>query len=175
MTPAQVVSFLNDYFSEMVEAVFEQNGVLDKFLGDGMMAVFGSMGDMPDHPRRAVLAALRMKALLSKINGDRAILGKPPINIGIGIHTDDVIVGNIGTRKRLEYTVIGDGVNTCSRVEALKQGIGHHDPYHREHLGSRQKRLCLPPHAGTGTTGQEEETALLRSSEREKSGEYPCR
>ncbi|HVY93085.1 MAG TPA: adenylate/guanylate cyclase domain-containing protein [Bryobacteraceae bacterium] len=124
MTPAQVVAFLNDYFSEMVEAVFEQNGVLDKFLGDGMMAVFGSMGDMPDHPRRAVLAALRMKALLSKINGDRAILGKPPINIGIGIHTDDVIVGNIGTRKRLEYTVIGDGVNTCSRVEALNKELG---------------------------------------------------
>ena len=86
-----------------------------------MMAVFGSMGGMPDHGRRAVLAALRMKSLLSKINGDRAMMGNPPIGIGIGIHTDDVIVGNIGTRKRLEYTVIGDGVNTCSRVEALNK------------------------------------------------------
>src|ERR1019366_1254948 len=124
MTPAQVVGFLNDYFSEMVEAVIEQGGVLDKFIGDGMMAVFGSMEEMPDHPRRAVLAALRMKALVAKINGDRSMQGKPPIGIGIGIHTDEVIVGNIGSRKRLEYTVVGDGVNTTSRVESLNKEFG---------------------------------------------------
>ncbi|MBI2265244.1 MAG: adenylate/guanylate cyclase domain-containing protein, partial [Armatimonadetes bacterium] len=124
MTPEQVVSFLNEYFSEMVEAVFEQEGVLDKFIGDAIMAVFGTVGDQPDHPRRAVLAALRMKSLLAKINGERAIVGKGPIAIGIGIHTADVIVGNIGSLKRLEYTVIGDGVNTCSRVEALNKEFG---------------------------------------------------
>lgn len=124
MTPAQVVGFLNDYFSEMVEAVIEQGGVLDKFIGDGMMAVFGSMEEMPDHPRRAVLTALRMKALVAKINGDRSMQGKPPIGIGIGIHTDEVIVGNIGSRKRLEYTVVGDGVNTTSRVESLNKEFG---------------------------------------------------
>lgn len=124
MTPEQVVSFLNDYFSEMVEAVFSQGGILDKFIGDGMMAVFGSMEDMPDHPRRAVLSALRMKAMLGKINGERGVVGKPAIAIGIGIHTADVIVGNIGTRKRLEYTVVGDGVNTCSRVESLNKELG---------------------------------------------------
>lgn len=124
MAPADVVAFLNDYFSEMVEAVFEQGGVLDKFMGDGLMAVFGSMDAMPDHPRRAVLTALRMKALLSKINGERCMHGKPAIGIGIGIHTDDVIVGNIGSRHRLEYTVIGDGVNTCSRVQALNKEFG---------------------------------------------------
>jgi class 3 adenylate cyclase len=124
MTPAQVVAFLNDYFSEMVEAVLEQGGILDKFIGDGLMAVFGSFGDMPDHPRRAVRAALRMKARLAKINGDRSVIGKPPIKIGIGIHTDTVIVGNIGSRRRLEYTVIGDGVNTCSRVQALNKEFG---------------------------------------------------
>ncbi len=114
-------TFLNDYFSEMVEAVFEYGGVLDKFMGDGMLAVFGSFGDEPDHPRRAVMAALRMKALLGKINGRRGIVGKAPINIGIGIHTDEVIVGNIGSYKRLQYTVIGDGVNTTSRLEALNK------------------------------------------------------
>ena len=124
MTPQQVVEFLNDYFSEMVEAVFEHNGVLDKFIGDAIMAVFGSLDSAPDHPRRAVLAALRMKALLAKINGERAVTGKAPIGMGIGIHTDDVIVGNIGSRKRLEYTVIGDGVNTCSRLQALNKDFG---------------------------------------------------
>lgn len=108
----------------MVEAVFEQGGVLDKFLGDGMMAVFGSLGDQPDHQLRAVRAALRMKALLGKINGERAMEGKPPVAIGVGIHTAEVIVGNIGSTRRLEYTVIGDGVNTSSRVQALNKEFG---------------------------------------------------
>ena len=121
MEPTQVVDFLNDYFSEMVEAVFEYGGILDKFMGDGMMAVFGSFGDEPDHPRRAVMTALRMKALLGKINGKRSIVGKPPINIGVGIHTDEVVTGNIGSHRRLEYTVIGNGVNTTSRVESLNK------------------------------------------------------
>ncbi|NIM48455.1 MAG: HAMP domain-containing protein [Gemmatimonadales bacterium] len=124
MAPTEVVAFLNDYFSEMVEAVFEQSGILDKFIGDGMMAVFGSLGKTSDHPRRAVMAALRMKALLGKINGERAMKGLAPISIGIGIHTDEVVVGNIGSRKRLEYTVIGDGVNTSSRVQALNKEFG---------------------------------------------------
>ena len=70
------------------------------------------------------MAGLRMKALLAKINGERTMAGKPPIAIGIGIHTDDVIVGNIGSRRRLEYTVIGDGVNTCQRVEAANKEFG---------------------------------------------------
>ena len=124
MAPAQVVAFLNDYFSEMVDAVFEQEGMLDKFLGDGLMAVFGAFGDTADHPRRAVRAALRMKALLAKINGERAMEAKRPIAIGIGIHSDEVIVGNIGSRKRLEYTVVGDGVNVSSRLQALNKEFG---------------------------------------------------
>ncbi|MEI6244621.1 MAG: adenylate/guanylate cyclase domain-containing protein, partial [Acidobacteriota bacterium] len=124
LTPTQVVSFLNDYFTEMVDAVFSQDGMLDKFMGDGLMAVFGAFGDKPDHPRRAVAAALRMKALLAKINGERAMAGKDPIAIGIGVHTDDVIVGNIGSRKRLEFTAIGDGVNVASRLQTLNKEFG---------------------------------------------------
>jgi len=124
MPAEQIVEFLNDYFSEMVDAVFEHAGVLDKFMGDGMLCVFGSVGADPDHPRHAVMAGLRMKALLAKINGERTVAGKPPIAIGIGIHTDDVVVGNIGSRRRLEYTVIGDGVNTCQRVEAANKELG---------------------------------------------------
>jgi class 3 adenylate cyclase len=124
MPPEEVVALLNDYFSEMVEAVFEQNGVLDKFIGDGMLAVFGSLEEMPDHPRKAALAALRMKALLGKVNAHRASAGQPALHIGIGIHTAEVVVGNIGSRRRLEYTVVGDGVNTCSRVESLNKTFG---------------------------------------------------
>ncbi len=123
MTPQQVVAFLNDYFSEMVDAVFENGGVLDKFIGDGLMAVFGAL-DEPDHQKHAVQTALRMKALLGKINGTRGMHGLPPIAIGVGIHTDEVIVGNIGSRKRLEYTVVGDGVNTSSRLQGLNKEFG---------------------------------------------------
>ena len=77
-----------------------------------------------DHEKRAVNAALRMKALLAKLNGVRQMSGLPPIAIGIGIHTDEVIVGNIGSRKRLEYTVVGDGVNTSSRLQTLNKDFG---------------------------------------------------
>jgi len=124
MPAEQIVEFLNVYFSEMVDAVFENGGVLDKFMGDGMLCVFGSVDADPEHPRHAVMAGLRMKALLAKINGERMVAGKPPIAIGIGIHTDEVVVGNIGSRRRLEYTVIGDGVNTCQRVEAANKEHG---------------------------------------------------
>jgi class 3 adenylate cyclase len=124
MSPTEVVTFLNSYFTEMVEAVFLEEGFLDKFIGDGLMAVFNALGDSPDHAQRAVRAGLRMKALVGKINGERSVLGKPPIEIGIGIHTDDIVLGNVGSLKRLQYTAIGDGVNVSSRVEALNKEFG---------------------------------------------------
>jgi len=124
LTPEETVSFLNNYFSEMVDAVFEHGGMLDKFLGDGLMAVFGATDDDAHHAEQAVRAALSMKSLLAKINGDRAMRGLAPVAIGIGIHTAEVIVGNIGSRKRLEYTVIGDGVNTSSRLESMNKELG---------------------------------------------------
>lgn len=124
MQPEQVVELLNEYFSEMVEAVVECGGVLDKFIGDGMLAVFGSLDEDKDHRKSAVTAGLRMKAKLAKINGEREMRGQPAIHIGIGIHTDEVVVGHIGSRDRVEHTVIGDGVNTCSRVESMNKELG---------------------------------------------------
>jgi len=121
MAPEQVVEFLNEYFSEMVDAVIEHGGLLDKFIGDGIMACFGAMDDEPDHEHRAVMAGLRMKSKLAKLNGERALHGKDPIHIGIGIHTAEVVVGNIGTKDHANYTVIGDGVNTCARVESANK------------------------------------------------------
>jgi adenylate cyclase len=120
MTPQQVVSFLNAYFAEMVEAVFEQGGVLDKFLGDGMMAVFGSLGDQPDHAVRAVRAALRMHETLTAHGRDSRVR----VRMRVGVNTGEVLVGNIGSARRLEYTVVGDGVNTSSRVQALNKEFG---------------------------------------------------
>ena len=124
MSPEQVVDFLNAYFSEMVAAVVEEGGYLDKFIGDGIMACFGAMDDLDEPENRAVRTGLRMKAKLAKLNGERAIAGKDPIHIGIGIHTAEVIVGNIGTADHVNYTVIGDGVNTCARVESANKDLG---------------------------------------------------
>jgi adenylate cyclase len=116
LPPEEVVAFLNEYFAEMIEAIFRNQGTLDKFLGDGLMAVFGAPLDDPQHELHAVTAALEMQQRLASLrerwHGDKAEIAS-----GIGIHTGDAIVGNIGSEQRMEYTAIGDTVNIASRLE----------------------------------------------------------
>lgn len=119
MAPEQVVSLLNAYFSRMVGALFAFDGMLDKYIGDGMMAVFGAPLPQEDHAWRAVQTALRMRQELDLLNLERADAGEAPLKIGIGIHTGEAVIGNIGTDQRLDYTAIGDAVNTASRIEGL--------------------------------------------------------
>jgi len=117
LPPEEVVAFLNAYFAEMIEAIFTHQGTLDKFLGDGLMAVFGAPLDDPQHELHAVTAALEMQRRLAKLR-ERWHGEKAEIASGIGIHTGDAIVGNIGSEQRMEYTAIGDTVNIASRLEA---------------------------------------------------------
>jgi class 3 adenylate cyclase len=121
LSPAEVVEMLNEYFEEMVEAIFEHDGTLDKFIGDAVLAVFGSPVPSEQNARNAVLAAQRMLDKLAALNRRRAARGQEPIEIGIGIHTGKVMGGNIGSRKRMEYTVIGDTVNVASRLESISK------------------------------------------------------
>src|SRR5438105_768550 len=115
--PAQeVVKMLNDYFELMVDIVFEHNGILDKFIGDAIMGLWGAPLKRPDDALQAVRAAVKMQQRLKGWNEDRVASGKVPIRIGIGLHTGQVVVGNMGSSKALSYTAIGDGVNLASRL-----------------------------------------------------------
>ncbi|MCC5658918.1 GAF domain-containing protein [Nostoc sp. XA010] len=122
---AEVVLLLNQYFETMVEAVFNHEGTLDKFIGDALMAVFGAPLPLTEnHAWRAVQSALDMRQRLEEFNRRRIIQAQPQIHIGIGISSGDVVSGNIGSRKRMDYTVIGDGVNLSSRLEAVTKDYG---------------------------------------------------
>ena len=116
------VSLLNEYFGVMVECIQSEDGMLDKFIGDAIMAAFGVPIPHDDDEDRAVRSAIAMINALNSWNNDRLNKGKKPVNIGIGINTDLVVSGNIGSERRMDYTLIGDGVNLAARLEsACKQ------------------------------------------------------
>jgi adenylate cyclase len=120
----EVVEMLNDYFESMVEAVFMHKGILDKYIGDAIMAVFGSPLPLEDHAWMAVQTAVEMRYRLAAFNRDRNARNQQTISIGIGINSDTVISGNIGCSKRMEFTAIGDGVNLGSRLEGASKLYG---------------------------------------------------
>jgi adenylate cyclase len=120
----EVVTLLNAYFEEMVDAVFNYGGTLDKYIGDALMAVFGSPAPLEDHAWCAMQAAISMRQRLAIFNQQRQKEGKIPIQIGMGIHSDEVVSGNIGSSKRMELTSIGDGVNLASRLEGTSKLYG---------------------------------------------------
>jgi adenylate cyclase len=123
--PSELVDQLNEYFGDMVQAVDDQRGTLDKFIGDGMMALFGAPNDLPDHASRACAAALDMTERLEALNAKRCECGLGELVIRIGINTGEAIVGNVGSPlRRVEFTAIGDAVNLASRMESSSKELG---------------------------------------------------
>lgn len=120
--PEKIVSLLNRYFSAMTDIIFAHGGTLDKYLGDGLMALFGAPTATPDDASNALNAAVAMQRRLLGINQELEAEGLPSIGVGMGLHTGSVVVGYIGSERRSEYTAIGDTVNTSSRLEANAQG-----------------------------------------------------
>ena len=106
----------------MADIVIEHGGTIDKFAGDGVMAVFGAPDPMPDHPERALRCALAMQARQQQLNWETWTEGLPPLGVGIGLNTGVVVAGTVGGGGRLEYTVVGDAVNLAQRLQAQAEG-----------------------------------------------------
>ena len=121
MTPEDLVKLLNRYFTPMAHIVRENEGMLDKYIGDAIMAFFNAPLDVENHAKKGCIAAIEMIEHLAILNAELEKEGHPIIEIGIGLNTDSVIVGNMGSDDRFNYTVIGDGVNLASRVEGLNK------------------------------------------------------
>jgi adenylate cyclase len=120
------VALLNEYFTLMVDCIQREEGMLDKFIGDAIMAAFGIPVGHDDDADRAVRASIAMIRELWNWNKVRVSEGKLPVDIGIGLNTDNVVSGTIGSKKRMDYTIIGDGVNLAARLESACKQYGAH-------------------------------------------------
>lgn len=124
MEAEEVVSLLNRYFTVLGGCIARHGGVINKYIGDAIMAMFGVPVESPTHARDAYLAALNMRAALADLNRELTAEGKQELHFGIGLHTGRVFAGTIGAKDRMEYTIIGDTVNTASRIESLCKNYG---------------------------------------------------
>jgi class 3 adenylate cyclase len=122
LKPAQVLGMLNHYLGVMADLIFEHNGTIDEFIGDAILVIFGAPTQRPDDARRAVACAVAMQRAMRDINAHFASQGLPPIEMGIGLNTGDVIVGNIGSQKHIKYGVVGSHVNLTGRIESNTVG-----------------------------------------------------
>jgi adenylate cyclase len=124
LTPEELVRLLNEYLTAMTDVVFKYDGLLDKYIGDAIMAVFGAPLDQPDHALRACRTGIEMMSELRRLREKWAAEGRPDVNIGVGINTGDMVVGNMGSQMRFDYTVMGDSVNLASRLEGTNKEYG---------------------------------------------------
>ena len=120
-TPQEVVQMLREFLTRMADQIIAQQGTLDKFIGDAIMAIFGAPVPLPDHAERACRAALAMVNETEALQAKWAAEGREPFRIGIGINTGDMVVGNLGSEQLFDYTVVGDGVNVGARMESLNK------------------------------------------------------
>ena len=151
MPPDELSAFLSDYRRRLTEPVFHHDGTVDKFIGDAIMAVFGSPLQRSDDAARAVNCALDILAAAGRWSAERQAAGLPPVSIGIGAHYGEVFAGAVGDQRLLEYTVIGDTVNVAERLERLSRSVGSDLVLSRDLLqaagevGSRTAWRELPP------------------------------
>ena len=124
MPPERIVHLLNSYSEKMVQVIFAHGGMLDKFTGDGIMAVFGAPNNRLDDQLQAARAAIAMQLALNELNQELEAEGLPAISMGVGLATGEVVAGSIGTKDRMEYTVIGNAANLASRIQNMSRDMG---------------------------------------------------
>jgi adenylate cyclase len=122
LEPEQVVQLLNTYFEIMVDLVLKYNGTINEFIGDSLLVVFGAPSELDDRAHRAVACAIEMQNAMDEVNAQNRANGLPELEMGIGLHEADVVVGNVGSTKRSKYAVVGGGVNVASRIESSTVG-----------------------------------------------------
>jgi len=122
LDPEQVVSMLNTYFEVMVEVVHQYNGTINEITGDSLLVIFGAPQEIPDRSQQAIACSIAMQNAMSRVNEKNQLAGLPELQMGIGLHDSEVIVGNIGSSKRIKYSVVGSGVNLASRIESYSVG-----------------------------------------------------
>jgi class 3 adenylate cyclase len=145
--PEETIELLNNYYALMFDAIAGQGGIVTLMIGDGLMAVFGAPMALPQHEEHAVRAALEMIELVELFSTDRASQGKPPVHIGIGIASGDMVAGYAGTKARATYTCIGEVVNLAARIEQHTKVAG------RPILIDKATHDALPPDITTDTIG----------------------
>ncbi len=123
MATEKLVKFLNQYFEAMIDIVLKNEGLLDKFMGDAVLALFGAIYSHEDDPLRAVMAAIEMQEMVRELNAKWSEEDMPQIEIGVGISTGEIIVGNIGSDQRMEFTGIGQDVNYAQRLEQMTKQL----------------------------------------------------
>jgi adenylate cyclase len=124
LAPEDIAARLTEYFDVMTDAIFEQGGMINDFVGDAIMAVFGAPLPDPQHASHAIAAAKAMELGLARLNETWRTRGIAPLKMGIGIHSGTVFAGDVGTRTRAKYSLVGDTVNVASRVEGLNRDMG---------------------------------------------------
>ena len=124
MEPDELVVLLNEYLSEMTDIVLKYGGILDKYEGDAIMAFFGAPLDDPEHTKKCCLMALEMQERLAELRREWQKQGKPQLRVRIGINTGPMVVGNMGSKVRMDYTIMGDAVNLASRLEGVNKEYG---------------------------------------------------
>ena len=171
MSANGTASFLNHHFALLSQCIEDEGGTIDKFIGDAVMAFWGAPEELPDHAARACRAALAIRAAIAANNARRHADGEHAIRLRIGLHTGEVIVGNIGAPGRINYTIVGDAVNTANRLEQLGKEIGDQDAEVTivvsqatvSALGDAAGDAIAPIAAGTHRVrGREEEIAVYQ-------------
>jgi class 3 adenylate cyclase/CHASE3 domain sensor protein len=122
LEPEQVVRMLNGYFEVMVDIIQQYNGTINEIIGDSLLVIFGAPQEIPDRAQRAIACAIAMQNAMAKVNKENRAFNLPELEMGIGLHDTEVIVGNIGSSKRIKYSVVGSGVNMASRIESYTVG-----------------------------------------------------